>query len=135
MLGQKIESVVVRDRRLRWPVPDGIEEQLKGMLDIPVFHDDQHGTAVVVLASLINVCRYTGLQIRDASVGIIGLGAAGAGAGAGLGALFTALTAPPREGAGAAATSRQRTTERITMLRVEAKGEAGRSVYLFIIPS
>ena len=56
-----------------------IEDRLGKSLDIPVMHDDQHGTAVVVLASLINVCRYTGLQIRTASVGIIGLGAAGLG--------------------------------------------------------
>ena len=37
-----------------------IEDRLKAELDIPVFHDDQHGTAVVVLAALINACKLTG---------------------------------------------------------------------------
>ena len=56
-----------------------VEDRLAAALDIPVMHDDQHGTAVVVLASLLNSCKYTGMQIRGASVGIIGLGAAGIG--------------------------------------------------------
>ena len=56
-----------------------IENRLQEMMDIPVMHDDQHGTAVVVLASLINACKYTGTMQSSATVGIIGLGAAGIG--------------------------------------------------------
>ena len=56
-----------------------VEDRLAEKLDIPVMHDDQHGTAVVVLASLLNACKYTGLQIKSASIGIVGLGAAGMG--------------------------------------------------------
>jgi malate dehydrogenase (oxaloacetate-decarboxylating) len=54
-----------------------IEEQLKQRLDIPVFHDDQHGTAVVVLAALLNAVKLTGRRLEDLNVLIIGLGAAG----------------------------------------------------------
>jgi len=54
-----------------------IEERLKASLDIPVFHDDQHGTAVVVLAALLNGCRLTGRDLKDLRVLVIGLGAAG----------------------------------------------------------
>jgi malate dehydrogenase (oxaloacetate-decarboxylating) len=46
-------------------------------LDIPVFHDDQHGTAIVVLAALLNSCRLTGRRIEDLSVVMVGAGAAG----------------------------------------------------------
>lgn len=56
-----------------------IEETLDRELDIPVTHDDQHGTAVVVLAALLNIAKYTFINLRDSSVGIIGLGAAGSG--------------------------------------------------------
>ncbi|MFM8762960.1 MAG: NAD-dependent malic enzyme, partial [Solirubrobacterales bacterium] len=54
-----------------------IEEALKESLDIPVFHDDQHGTAIVVLAALINACRLTGRESGDLRVLMVGLGAAG----------------------------------------------------------
>src|SRR3954447_24394408 len=54
-----------------------IEERLKERLDIPVFHDDQHGTAIVVLAALLNACKVTGRRIEDVRVLVIGLGAAG----------------------------------------------------------
>jgi malate dehydrogenase (oxaloacetate-decarboxylating) len=54
-----------------------IEERLKERLDIPVFHDDQHGTAVVVMAALLNAVKLTGRRLEDLSVLIIGLGAAG----------------------------------------------------------
>ncbi len=54
-----------------------IEEQLKASLDIPVFHDDQHGTAVVVLAALLNACRLTGRRLSELRIVIVGLGAAG----------------------------------------------------------
>jgi malate dehydrogenase (oxaloacetate-decarboxylating) len=54
-----------------------IEQRLKTALDIPVFHDDQHGTAVVVLAALLNAMSLTGQRIKDIGVVIVGLGAAG----------------------------------------------------------
>jgi malate dehydrogenase (oxaloacetate-decarboxylating) len=54
-----------------------IEERLVNELDIPVFHDDQHGTAIVVLAALINACRLTGRRIEDLSATMVGAGAAG----------------------------------------------------------
>ena len=54
-----------------------IENRLKAWLDIPVFHDDQHGTAVVVLAALLNSLRLTGRRIEDLRIVIVGLGAAG----------------------------------------------------------
>lgn len=54
-----------------------VEERLKAELDIPVFHDDQHGTAVVVLAGLINAMKVTGKQLSECKVVTIGAGAAG----------------------------------------------------------
>ncbi|MBW2453774.1 MAG: NAD-dependent malic enzyme [Deltaproteobacteria bacterium] len=56
-----------------------IESRLDAALDIPVVHDDQHGTAVVVLAALLNIAEYTYIDLKKSSVGIIGLGAAGTG--------------------------------------------------------
>ncbi len=55
-----------------------IEERLKKELDIPVFHDDQHGTAVVLLAGLINALRIVNKEMRDLRVVVAGIGAAGA---------------------------------------------------------
>jgi malate dehydrogenase (oxaloacetate-decarboxylating) len=54
-----------------------IEDRLRNSLDIPVFHDDQHGTAVVVLAALLNALRLTGRRIEELRIVIVGLGAAG----------------------------------------------------------
>src|SRR3954467_4704927 len=54
-----------------------IEERLRDLLDIPVFHDDQHGTAVVTLAALINACKLTGRSLGSLRVLVVGLGAAG----------------------------------------------------------
>jgi malate dehydrogenase (oxaloacetate-decarboxylating) len=54
-----------------------IEDRLKEQLDIPVFHDDQHGTAVVVLAALLNACKLTGRDLAGLRVLVTGLGAAG----------------------------------------------------------
>ena len=54
-----------------------IEERLKAMLDIPVFHDDQHGTAIVVLAGIINGLRVTGKKKEDCRVVVNGAGSAG----------------------------------------------------------
>ncbi len=50
---------------------------MKEQLDIPVFHDDQHGTAVVVMAALLNAVKLTGRRLEDLRVLVIGLGAAG----------------------------------------------------------
>lgn len=55
-----------------------IERRLKEACDIPVFHDDQHGTAVVTCAALINACRLTGRSLEDIRVTFSGAGAAGA---------------------------------------------------------
>ncbi len=54
-----------------------VEEALKEALDIPVFHDDQHGTAVVTLAAVENALRITGKKMEDLSIVISGVGAAG----------------------------------------------------------
>ena len=54
-----------------------IEQRLQESLDIPVFHDDQHGTAIVTLAALINSCRLTGREMEDLEVLMVGAGAAG----------------------------------------------------------
>jgi malate dehydrogenase (oxaloacetate-decarboxylating) len=56
-----------------------IEARIQEALDIPVMHDDQHGTAVVVLASVLRACALIGLTLADQTVGIVGLGAAGIG--------------------------------------------------------
>ncbi|MDX1455575.1 MAG: malic enzyme-like NAD(P)-binding protein [Gammaproteobacteria bacterium] len=56
-----------------------IEQRLQAELDIPVLHDDQHGTAVVALAALLTATRRVGVSLKDHSVGQIGLGAAGIG--------------------------------------------------------
>ncbi len=56
-----------------------IEDTLDAELDIPVMHDDQHGTAVVVLAALLNASRFSGLMLKKSVVGMVGLGAAGMG--------------------------------------------------------
>jgi malate dehydrogenase (oxaloacetate-decarboxylating) len=55
-----------------------IEARLRDLLDIPVFHDDQHGTAIVVLAALQNALRVVGKRLEDVHVVITGAGAAGA---------------------------------------------------------
>ena len=54
-----------------------IEERLRGELDIPVFHDDQHGTAIVVLAALVNALRVVGKRLEDVKIVLAGVGAAG----------------------------------------------------------
>ncbi|MBW2281786.1 MAG: NAD-dependent malic enzyme [Deltaproteobacteria bacterium] len=56
-----------------------IEERLIEQLPIPVMHDDQHGTAVVCLAALLNAMEHTGLQLDRLCIGLVGLGAAGMG--------------------------------------------------------
>lgn len=54
-----------------------VEDELKKRLEIPVIHDDQHGTATVVLAAAINACRLSGKDFKTLKVGQVGLGAAG----------------------------------------------------------
>jgi malate dehydrogenase (oxaloacetate-decarboxylating)(NADP+) len=53
-----------------------IEEKLRSMLDIPVFHDDQHGTAIITGAALLNGCELTGKKIGDLKITVTGAGAA-----------------------------------------------------------
>jgi malate dehydrogenase (oxaloacetate-decarboxylating) len=59
------------------PICFEVEDRLKATLDIPVFHDDQHGTAVVVLAGLINSMKITGRKLSDCRIVCVGAGAAG----------------------------------------------------------
>src|SRR5487761_274484 len=54
-----------------------VERRLRDLLDIPVFHDDQHGTAIVVLAALTNALKLVKKQISDVRVVVLGVGAAG----------------------------------------------------------
>jgi malate dehydrogenase (oxaloacetate-decarboxylating)(NADP+) len=53
-----------------------IEDRLRELMDIPVFHDDQHGTAIVAAAGLINACHLTGRELRDTKLVVNGAGAA-----------------------------------------------------------
>lgn len=59
------------------PICFEVEERLKAELAIPVMHDDQHGTAIVALAGLINACKVTGRNLADTKIVIVGAGAAG----------------------------------------------------------
>jgi malate dehydrogenase (oxaloacetate-decarboxylating) len=54
-----------------------VERRLRGLLDIPVFHDDQHGTAIVVLAALTNALRVVGKKLPAVRIAMAGAGAAG----------------------------------------------------------
>ena len=54
-----------------------IEDTLRKELDIPVFHDDQHGTAIIAAAGIINACAITGRKLEDLTVAVSGAGAAG----------------------------------------------------------
>ncbi|HEU5187564.1 MAG TPA: NADP-dependent malic enzyme [Candidatus Saccharimonadales bacterium] len=59
------------------PICFEVEQRLKDSLPIPVMHDDQHGTAIVVLAGLINAMRVTGRTLADCRIVVVGAGAAG----------------------------------------------------------
>lgn len=59
------------------PICFEVEDRLKELLPIPVFHDDQHGTAIVVLAGLINAMKVTGRSLADCRIVCVGAGAAG----------------------------------------------------------
>src|ERR1700722_12015298 len=54
-----------------------IEQRRREMMDVPVFHDDQHGTAIVAAAGMINACHLTNRELRDAKLVVNGAGAAG----------------------------------------------------------
>ncbi len=54
-----------------------IEQRLRELMDIPVFHDDQHGTAIVAVAGLLNACHLTGRELRDTRLVVNGAGSAG----------------------------------------------------------
>ena len=54
-----------------------IEQKLREIMDIPVFHDDQHGTAIIVAAGLINAAHMTGRKLKDIKVVVLGAGSAG----------------------------------------------------------
>ena len=54
-----------------------IEERLREALDVPVFHDDQHGTAIITAAGILNACELTGREVKDLKVVVNGAGAAG----------------------------------------------------------
>ena len=64
---------------IRTPDCFAVERMLEERLDIPVMHDDQHGTAVVALAAAVNACRSSGVDLKESVVGVVGLGAAGTG--------------------------------------------------------
>ena len=84
-VGRDRQAVGADRAHLRWinledisaPRCFEIERRLKESLDIPVFHDDQHGTAVVVLAALLNALRVVGKRAEDVRVVVVGAGAAG----------------------------------------------------------
>ncbi len=62
---------------IRSPECFRIETELQELLDVPVFHDDQHGTAIISTAGLINACKITGRELRDVKLVLCGAGAAG----------------------------------------------------------
>lgn len=72
-----------------------IESRLQELLEMPVMHDDQHGTAVVTTAAITNACRLSGIKLESAIIGQIGLGAAGNA----IGRMFMRLTGKPVIGA------------------------------------
>ena len=59
------------------PICFEVETRLKKALPIPVMHDDQHGTAIISLAGLINACKVTGRNMKDCKIVLVGTGAAG----------------------------------------------------------
>src|SRR5262249_54657778 len=73
-LGQTFGGINLED--IKAPECFIIEEQLRELLDIPVFHDDQHGTAIIAAAGLINALHLTGREIRRTKMGVNGAGAA-----------------------------------------------------------
>lgn len=74
-LGPSFGGINLED--LKGPECFEIEDKLKNLMDIPVFHDDQHGTAIVCLAGLINACKIKNKKFEDIKVVVNGAGAAG----------------------------------------------------------
>ncbi|MFP3921680.1 MAG: NADP-dependent malic enzyme [Dichotomicrobium sp.] len=74
-LGKSFGGINLED--IRAPDCFVIEQQLRELMDIPVFHDDQHGTAIIAIAGLINALHLTGRELRDIKLVINGAGAAG----------------------------------------------------------
>ena len=75
LLGPSFGGINLED--IRAPDCFVIEQRLREMMDIPVFHDDQHGTAIIAAAGLINACDITGRNIRDVKLVVNGAGSAG----------------------------------------------------------
>ncbi len=75
LLGPSFGGINLED--IRAPECFVIEERLRELMDIPVFHDDQHGTAIICLAGLINALQMTGRRIEDVKIVLNGAGAAG----------------------------------------------------------
>jgi len=75
MIAESFGAIQLED--IAAPTCFAIEEQLQERLNIPVLHDDQHGTATVLLAALINALKMTGRKVADCSALILGAGAAG----------------------------------------------------------
>jgi malate dehydrogenase (oxaloacetate-decarboxylating)(NADP+) len=74
-IGQSFGGINLED--IKSPECFVIESTLRDQLDIPVFHDDQHGTAIIAAAGLINACELTGRRLEDAKIVCLGAGAAG----------------------------------------------------------
>jgi malate dehydrogenase (oxaloacetate-decarboxylating)(NADP+) len=74
-LGPSFGGINLED--IRGPDCFVIEERLKSLMNIPVFHDDQHGTAIICLAALINAVEFSGKKFEDLRVVCNGAGAAG----------------------------------------------------------
>ena len=75
LLGPSFGGINLED--IRAPECFIIEQRLREMMDIPVFHDDQHGTAIVTAAGLINACHLTGRDLASTTLVVNGAGAAG----------------------------------------------------------
>ena len=75
MIGPTFGGITLED--IKAPECFIIEQQLKEVMDIPVFHDDQHGTAVICVAGLINDLHISGKKIEDVRIVLNGAGAAG----------------------------------------------------------
>ncbi|MGE0742981.1 MAG: NADP-dependent malic enzyme [Hyphomonadaceae bacterium] len=74
-IGQTFGGINLED--IKSPECFVIESRLRDELDIPVFHDDQHGTAIIAAAGLLNACELTGRSLKDVKVVVNGAGAAG----------------------------------------------------------
>ena len=75
LLGSSFGGINLED--IKGPDCFKVETRLKELMDIPVFHDDQHGTAIITLAALINSCEITGRNMEEIKVVMNGAGAAG----------------------------------------------------------